>query len=129
VTSIHGLEAFGENPLLVSIDHSTTDWIVTGVNLKKAAQLFATRFACGSSVTKNALELDEIVVQGDVSGDILKMIEEQVGVLKGVPAGNVVEVEESELERYRQEVLWLREENSWLKDEITKLKVKLGRAR
>jgi len=38
--------------------------------------------------------LGEIVVQGDVSGDIVGMIEEQVGVLKGVPVDNIVEVEE-----------------------------------
>jgi len=81
-------------PYLFGINHSATDWIIAGVDLKKAAKLFATRFACGSSVTKNPQGLDEIVVQGDVSGDILEMIEEQVGVLKGVPADNVVEVEE-----------------------------------
>jgi density-regulated protein DRP1 len=72
----------------------TADWVTVGVDLKKAAKLFATKFACGSSVTKNLQGLDEIVVQGDVSGDIVEMIEDQVGVLKGVPAENVVEVEE-----------------------------------
>lgn len=66
----------------------------TGVDLKKAAKLFATKFACGSSVTKNLQGLDEIVVQGDVSGDIVEMIEEQVGILKGVPSDNIVEIEE-----------------------------------
>jgi len=75
VTAIHGLDAFG-------------------VDLKKAAKLFATKFACGSSVTKNQQGLDEIVVQGDVSGDIVEMIEDQVGLLKGIPSGNIVEVEE-----------------------------------
>lgn len=64
------------------------------VDLKKAAKFFANKFACGSSVTKNPQGLDEIVVQGDVSGDIVEMIEDQVGLLKGVPADNVVEVEE-----------------------------------
>lgn len=71
-----------------------TDWICAGVDLKKAAKLFATKFACGSSVTKNPQGLDEIVVQGDVSGDIVEMIEDQVGLLKGIPPDNVVEVEE-----------------------------------
>lgn len=56
--------------------------------------MFSTRFACGSSVTKNPQGLEEIVVQGDVSVEIVQMIEQQVGVLKGVPAGNIVEVEE-----------------------------------
>jgi len=75
VTAVHGLEAFD-------------------VDLKKASKFFATKFACGSSVTKNLQGLDEIVVQGDVSGDIVEMIEDQVGLLKGVPADNVVEIEE-----------------------------------
>jgi translation initiation factor 1 (eIF-1/SUI1) len=45
-------------------------------------------------VTKNPQGLDEIVVQGDVSGDIVEMIEDQVGLLKGIPPDNVVQVEE-----------------------------------
>ncbi|QRV88172.1 translation initiation factor SUI1 [Ceratobasidium sp. AG-Ba] len=75
VTSIHGLEAFD-------------------VDLKKAAKLFAQKFATGASVTKNPQGQDEIVVQGDVTDDIVEMIEEQVGVLKGVPEDNVVCIEE-----------------------------------
>jgi len=79
MTSIHGLEAFG-------------------VDLKKAAKMFATRFATGSSVSKNAQGIDEIVVQGDVSDEVLEMIEDaekaKTGVLKDVPSGNVVLVEE-----------------------------------
>ncbi|EMD40297.1 hypothetical protein CERSUDRAFT_79971 [Gelatoporia subvermispora B] len=75
VTSIHGLEAFD-------------------VDLKKAAKLFAQKFATGASVTKNLQGQEEIVVQGDVSGDIVEMIEEGVGILKSVPKDNVVEVEE-----------------------------------
>ncbi|KAK7696114.1 hypothetical protein QCA50_000757 [Cerrena zonata] len=75
VTAVHGLEAFG-------------------VDLKKAAKQFAQKFATGASVTKNNQGFDEIVVQGDVSGDIVEMIEDGVGLLKGVPKDNVVEVEE-----------------------------------
>jgi len=75
VTSIHGLEAFA-------------------VDLKKAAKLFAQRFATGSSVTKNAQGVEEVVVQGDVSDEIMEMIEEGNGVLKDVPGSNVVLVEE-----------------------------------
>jgi density-regulated protein len=37
--------------------------VVLDVDLKKAAKLFAQKFATGSSVTKNAQGLDEIVVQ------------------------------------------------------------------
>ena len=75
VTAIHGLEAFG-------------------VDLKKAAKQFASKFATGSSVTKNSQGQEEIVVQGDVSDEVLEMIEGEVGVLKGIPPDNVEIVEE-----------------------------------
>ncbi|KAI9297028.1 density-regulated protein DRP1 [Neoconidiobolus thromboides FSU 785] len=55
ITSIQGLEVFG-------------------VELKKAAKLFANKFACGSSVTKTATGQEEIVVQGDVSEELLELI-------------------------------------------------------
>lgn len=45
-------------------------------------------------MTKNAQGLDEIVVQGDVSDEVLEMIESGVGVLKGVPEKNINLVEE-----------------------------------
>ena len=75
VTAVHGLEAFG-------------------IDLKKVAKQFASKFATGASVTKNAQGLDEIVVQGDVSDEILEMIEDGVGLLKGIPVDNVEIVEE-----------------------------------
>ncbi|KAI0254871.1 translation initiation factor SUI1 [Lactifluus subvellereus] len=89
VTSIRGLEAFG-------------------VDLKKAAKLFAQRFATGGSVTKNAAGIDEIVVQGDVSQEIYDMIAEAnegggdggkgskkgLDVLKGVLVDNIEMIEE-----------------------------------
>lgn len=43
--------------------------------------------------TKNPQGLDEIVDQDDVNGDTVKMIEDQVGMLKGVPADDVVDEE------------------------------------
>ncbi|OAD08054.1 hypothetical protein MUCCIDRAFT_133385, partial [Mucor lusitanicus CBS 277.49] len=55
ITTIYGLDIFG-------------------VDLKKAAKMFANRFACGSSVAKNNQGQDEIVVQGDFSDELLKMI-------------------------------------------------------
>ena len=75
VTSVHGLEAFG-------------------IDLKKASKQFSSKFATGSSVTKNPQGLEEIVVQGDVSDEIVEMIENEIGVLKGIPADNVEVVEE-----------------------------------
>lgn len=75
ITAIHGLEAFG-------------------IDLKKAAKQLASKFATGASVTKNAQGLDEVVVQGDVADEVVDLIEEGVGVLKGIPADNVEVVEE-----------------------------------
>lgn len=63
--------------------------------MKKAAKLFATKFATGASVSKNAQGIDEVVVQGDVSEEIVDMIEEGAGVLAGVPSDNVVTVDET----------------------------------
>ncbi|KAF4576439.1 Translation machinery-associated protein 22 [Pleurotus pulmonarius] len=75
ITAVHGLEAFG-------------------IDLKKVAKQFASKFATGASVTKNAQGLDEVVVQGDVSDEIMDMIEQETGVLKGIPVDNVEIVEE-----------------------------------
>ena len=43
----------------------------TEIDLKKASKLFANKFSCGSSVTGD----DEIVIQGDVSYDIIELIQ------------------------------------------------------
>ncbi|KAF8308808.1 density-regulated protein DRP1 [Clavulina sp. PMI_390] len=84
VTTIFGLETFG-------------------VDLKKASKLLAQRFATGASVAKNPQGLEEITVQGDVSDDILEIIEDAnqgkgssalVGCFKVVPADNVELVED-----------------------------------
>ncbi|KAI0068529.1 density-regulated protein DRP1 [Artomyces pyxidatus] len=92
VTSIRGLEAFD-------------------IDLKKASKFFATKFATGASVTKNAAGIDEIVVQGDVSQEVYDMIAEAnegggegggggkggkkgLDVLKGVVVDNIEMVEE-----------------------------------
>ncbi|TFL05446.1 translation initiation factor SUI1 [Pterulicium gracile] len=75
VTTVHGLEAFS-------------------IDLKKAAKQFASKFATGASVSKNPQGLDEIVVQGDVAYEIVEMLEEEVGLLKGVPADNIEVIEE-----------------------------------
>lgn len=45
------------------------------VDLKKAAKLFANKFACGASVTKSvSLMKDEIVIQGDVQEEVCQLI-------------------------------------------------------
>jgi density-regulated protein DRP1 len=80
--------------LFTNLPLLTPPCVTPDVDLKKAAKLFAQKFATGSSVTKNPQGQDEIVVQGDVTDDIVEMIESQVGVLKGVPEDNVVCIEE-----------------------------------
>jgi len=44
-----------------------------GIELKTAARFFASRFACGSSVTG----VDEIVIQGDVKDELIDIIPEK----------------------------------------------------
>ncbi|KAJ2720168.1 Translation machinery-associated protein 22 [Coemansia sp. Benny D115] len=61
------------------------------VDLKKMAKVFANHFACGASVSKNAQGLDEIVVQGDFSDEILAIIRKQH---PEIPADNIDLVEE-----------------------------------
>ncbi|KAJ6560705.1 hypothetical protein B0H10DRAFT_1845558, partial [Mycena sp. CBHHK59/15] len=70
-TSVFGLKAFG-------------------IDLKKVSKQFSSKFTMGSSVTKNPQGLEEIVVSGDVTDEILEMIESEVGI----PADNVKLVEE-----------------------------------
>ena len=43
------------------------------IDLKKASKSFAQHFSCGSSVTGE----DEIVIQGDVTDDIIDYIQEK----------------------------------------------------
>jgi density-regulated protein DRP1 len=62
-----------------------------GLDLKKVAKDFGKKFACGSSVTKSATGLDEIVVQGDLSDDILDYIEDKYS---SVPSDNIDQVED-----------------------------------
>ncbi|KAI5970069.1 TMA22 [Candida margitis] len=52
---------------------------VFNIDSKKLAKTFASKFATGASVTKNAEKLDEILVQGDVSDEAKAYIE---GLLK-----------------------------------------------
>ncbi len=43
--------------------------------MKKTAKTFASKFACGSSVSKNAEGKDEIVVQGEFAVEIAELLE------------------------------------------------------
>lgn len=62
-----------------------------GLDLKKVAKDFGKKFACGSSVTKNASGQEEIVVQGDLSDDIMEFIEDHY---QDVPVDNIDQVED-----------------------------------
>ncbi|KAH9819413.1 translation initiation factor SUI1 [Melampsora americana] len=82
ITTVHGLEAFG-------------------VDLKKLSKLFASKFATGSSVTKNNQGEDEIVIQGDVSDEVLDLFEETNGKFADligngkIPDENIVFVDDT----------------------------------
>ncbi|KAG2193466.1 hypothetical protein INT46_007734 [Mucor plumbeus] len=82
VTTIYGLDIFG-------------------VDLKKAAKMFANRFACGSSVAKNNQGQDEIVVQGDFSDELLKMILKN---WTNVPEENIDKIEEKKKKKTENQV-------------------------
>ncbi|KAL9545459.1 hypothetical protein MBANPS3_007134 [Mucor bainieri] len=82
VTTIYGLDIFG-------------------VDLKKAAKMFANRFACGSSVAKNNQGQDEIVVQGDFSDELLKMILKN---WPNVPEENIDKIEEKKKKKAESQV-------------------------
>ncbi|KAJ1649622.1 Translation machinery-associated protein 22 [Dispira simplex] len=56
------------------------------IDLKKAAKAFASRFACGSSVSKNNQNQDEIVIQGDVSEEVKAYI---LNKWKSIPEKNI----------------------------------------
>ncbi|KAK3311177.1 translation machinery-associated protein 22, partial [Chaetomium strumarium] len=72
VTAVIGLEAFG-------------------LDLKKVAKDFGKKFATGSSVTKAPGGGEEIVVQGDVSGEIEEFLLEKY---KEIPEDNIELVED-----------------------------------
>ncbi|KAJ1981185.1 Translation machinery-associated protein 22 [Dimargaris xerosporica] len=72
VTSIHNLDVFD-------------------IDLKKAAKMFASRYACGSSVSKNNQNQDEIVIQGDVMEEVKALILKTWPV---IPEKNIKTVEE-----------------------------------
>lgn len=66
---------------------------VFNIDMKKLAKTFASKFATGASVTKNAEKKEEILVQGDVSDDakayIEKLLEE-----KGLKEVTVEQIDE-----------------------------------
>ncbi|PWW79367.1 eIF1-like protein [Tuber magnatum] len=63
-----------------------------GLDLKKVAKEMGKKFACGASVTKGVGGAgDEIVVQGDLGGELRGWIEER---FEEVPSGNMEVVEE-----------------------------------
>ncbi|KAK0717042.1 translation initiation factor SUI1, partial [Lasiosphaeria miniovina] len=72
VTAVSGLEAFG-------------------LDLKKVSKDFGKKFATGSSVTKVPSGGEEIVVQGDVSGEIEEFLLEKY---KDIPEDNIELVED-----------------------------------
>ncbi|KNZ48644.1 hypothetical protein VP01_551g10 [Puccinia sorghi] len=82
ITTLHGLHLFD-------------------VDLKKLAKLFANKFATGASVTKNNQGEDEIVIQGDVSDEVLDLFESTDGKFADIigngkiPDDNIVFVDDT----------------------------------
>lgn len=92
---VNGLKTCGEfNPISSSLNDAYTktslnrgssvvyivnyydfikDFPLIDIDLKKASKQFATHFSCGSSVTGD----DEIVIQGDISDDLIDFLLEQ----------------------------------------------------
>lgn len=72
VTIVVGLKTFGTTTMKVG-GPSIRFFSSTGIDLKKASKVFAQHYSCGSSVTGD----DEIVIQGDVSYDIVDFIQQK----------------------------------------------------
>lgn len=66
---------------------------VLNVDIKKLAKTFASKFATGASVTKNAEKKDEVLVQGDVSDEARVMIEKLL-VEQGLKDVKVEQIDE-----------------------------------
>ena len=48
--------------------------LLLGIDLKKSAKSYASKFACGASVVKNPSNVEEIVIQGDVPERVSDLI-------------------------------------------------------
>lgn len=99
ITGVHGLEAFGQSSSRFSvsgcIDADACPSI--DIDLKKAAKLFANKFATGASVSKNPQGEDEIFIQGDVTDEVEDMLLDEddkkaVAVFMGRISGDQIEV-------------------------------------
>ncbi|CAN6675175.1 hypothetical protein TRVA0_104S00144 [Trichomonascus vanleenenianus] len=66
---------------------------VFGIDLKKLAKTFASKFATGASVTKSAEGKDEIIIQGDVGDEVHDYINELLEE-KGLTEIKVEQVED-----------------------------------
>ena len=64
-------------------------YVYIDIDLKKASKSFAQHFSCGSSVTGD----DEIVIQGDVTDDVIDFIQEKWPEVNLLMIINVIVVE------------------------------------
>ncbi|KAI3403389.2 TMA22 [Candida oxycetoniae] len=64
------------------------------IDSKKLAKTFASKFATGASVVKNAEKLDEILVQGDVSDEARAYIEQLLKDQQGLEDVKVEQIDE-----------------------------------
>lgn len=83
IISISGLEVFQIEP-------------------KKLAKTFASKFATGASVVKNAEKLDEVVVQGDVSDEAKEYIEKLLKEQEGLENVKVEQVDDKKIKKKQE---------------------------
>jgi density-regulated protein len=61
-----------------------------GIDLKKAAKIFANKFATGSSVAKNNQGEEEITIQGDVAYDVEEILQDKTPKIAAVFGGGTI---------------------------------------
>ena len=73
------------------------DTVRADIDLKKVAKYFASRFATGSSVSKNNQGEDEIVIQGDVAYEVEELMldaddKKAAAMFEGKIAGDQIDI-------------------------------------
>lgn len=73
------------------------------IDMKKLAKTFASKFATGASVTKNAEKKEEIIIQGDVSDEAAEYISNMLQE-KGLTDVKVEQTEEKKVKKKAPEI-------------------------
>ncbi|ANB12451.1 Tma22p [Sugiyamaella lignohabitans] len=81
---------------------SITGLEVFGIDLKKLAKTFASKFATGASVTKTPDGRDEIIIQGDVADEVEEYVQELLEE-KGLDEVKVEQIEDKPKKKKQQQ--------------------------